>query len=436
MFQKLFFILCFSLALTGCKKESDATDPVIEKPSIITNAVSDLTSSTVVCGGTITNNGPVNVIVSGVCWATTATPNISLNQHTSGSTAIGSFSDNLTGLTANTTYYIRAYLRTITDTIYGNQVTITTPEKHIYIAGFEINSSSRYIARYWKDGIATVLTNGTQNAEAYSIYAFGSDVYVAGYESNGSKKIAKLWKNGVATNLSNGTNDAVANAVLVNNGNLYVAGYESNGSKRVAKLWKNGVAQNITNGTFDAEIAAIAVKNDKVYLTGNETDGPAGYQGKYWVDGVATVVNSGGSQGFGSAIALSGNDVYVAGTISAGFANNYVMLWKNGQQVTIDQGNFFFGVGTGVSVFGNDVHVCGSTNDSGASWWKNGTGVSLTGSYNSRAKAIQVVGGIVYIAGAIITSGGQTLPAYWVDRVAVGLPNTASYSTTTSIFVQ
>lgn len=436
MLKKLSFFLLLSFALAGCKKNPDGTDPIVEKPSISTNPASDLTSSTVVCGGNITNNGPVNVLVSGLCWSTTANPNISANLHTTGSTIIGTFSDNLAGLTPKTTYYIRAYLTTLSDTIYGNQVAITTPEKHIYIAGFEINSSNRYIARYWKDGTAIVLTNGTQDAEASSIYAVGNDVYVAGYESNGTKKVAKLWKNGVATNLSNGTNDAAANAVLVNNNNLYVAGYESNGSKKVARLWKNGVAQNISNGNFDAAIAAIAVKNDKVYLTGYETDGTAGSRGKYWIDGVPTVVNSDNSEGFGSSIAISGTDVYVAGTISAGFANNHVMLWKNGQQVRIDQGNFFFGVGTGISIFGNDIHVCGSTNDSGASWWKNGSGISLTGNYNSRAKAIQVVGGIVYITGATITSSGYTLPAYWVDRVLVGLPYTALYSTTTSIFVQ
>ena len=436
MFKKLVFFLFLPLALASCKKGGDNADAIVEKPSISTNPPSDLTSSTVVCGGNITNNGPITVTASGLCWSTTANPNIIANLHTTGSTGIGSFSDNLTGLTPNTTYYIRAYLTTLTDTIYGSQVAITTPEKHIYIAGFEINSS-RYIARYWKDGVAIVLTNGTQDAEASSIYAVGTDVYVAGYESNGTKKVAKLWKNGVATNLSNGTTDAAANAVVVNNNNLYVAGYETNGSnKKVAKLWKNGVAQNITNGNFDAAIAAIAVKNDKVYLAGYETDAPVGAQGKYWVDGVPTVVNSDNTQGFCSAIALSGNDVYTAGTISAGFANNYVMLWKNGVQVRIDQGNFFFGLGTGVSIFGNDVHVCGSTNDSGASWWKNGTGTSLTGTYTSRAKAIQVVGGIVYITGATITSGGLTFPAYWVDRVLVSLPRTASYSTTTAIFVQ
>ena len=436
MLKKLLFFLFLSIALAGCKKNPDDVDAIVVKPSISTNPATDLTSSTVVCGGTITNNGPVNVLVSGLCWSTAANPNIT-NLRTAGSTTIGTFSDNLVGLTPNTTYYIKAYLTTLSDTIYGSQVAITTPQKHIYIAGFEINSSNRYIARYWKNGVAIVLTNGTQDAEASSIHAFGNDVYVAGYESNGTKRIAKFWKNGVATNLSNGTTDAAANAVLVNNNNLYVAGYETNGSnKKVAKLWKNGVAQNITNGNFDAQIAAIAVKNDKVYLTGYESDGAAGARGKYWVDGVPTVVNSANTQGFGSGIALSGNDVYVAGTISPGFASNYVMLWKNGQQVAIDQGNFFYGVGTGVSVFGNDVHVCGSTNDSGASWWKNGAGTSLTGNYNSKAKAIQVVGGIVYIAGAIITSGGNTLPAYWVDRVLVSLPYTALYSTTTAIFVQ
>ncbi len=42
-----------------------------------------------------------------------------------------------------------------------------------------------------------------------------TDVYIAGYESNGTKNVAKVWKNGVATSLTDGTKDSSGNALLV-----------------------------------------------------------------------------------------------------------------------------------------------------------------------------------------------------------------------------
>ncbi len=65
--------------------------------------------------------------------------------------------------------------------------------------------------------IATSLTDGTNFAWAYSIYVSGSDVYVAGEESNGTNLIAKIWKNGVATSLTDGTNFAFVNSVFITN---------------------------------------------------------------------------------------------------------------------------------------------------------------------------------------------------------------------------
>ena len=37
---------------------------------------------------------------------------------------------------------------------------------------------------------------GTQQAEAFSTYVSGDNVYVAGYDSNGSKNVTKYWING------------------------------------------------------------------------------------------------------------------------------------------------------------------------------------------------------------------------------------------------
>ncbi len=62
--------------------------------------------------------------------------------------------------------------------------------------------------------MATSLTNGSNHAKANSVYVSGTDVYVAGYESNGTKSVAKVWKNGVATSLTNGSNNEEANRFM------------------------------------------------------------------------------------------------------------------------------------------------------------------------------------------------------------------------------
>ena len=61
----------------------------------------------------------------GLCFSTTINPTIN-NNHTSDGTGSGSFSSTLTGLTLNTTYYVRAYATNISGTSYGNQVSFTT----------------------------------------------------------------------------------------------------------------------------------------------------------------------------------------------------------------------------------------------------------------------------------------------------------------------
>jgi hypothetical protein len=51
----------------------------------------------------------------------------------------------------------------------------------------------------WINGIETNLSDGTELADARSVFVSGQDVYVAGnILLNGV-----LWKNGVATNISN-----------------------------------------------------------------------------------------------------------------------------------------------------------------------------------------------------------------------------------------
>jgi uncharacterized protein (TIGR02145 family) len=93
--------------------------------SLSTASVTAITSTTAVSGGTITSDGGSDVTQRGVCWSTHTGPVIT-DSHTSDGTGTGSFSSNLTGLTGNTAYYVRAYAVNTQGTSYGQEVSFTS----------------------------------------------------------------------------------------------------------------------------------------------------------------------------------------------------------------------------------------------------------------------------------------------------------------------
>lgn len=93
----------------------------IDYATLTTNSVSNISATQATCGGTITNNGGGNITARGVCWGTSSNPTIS-NNKTSDGTGTGSFASSLTGLQAETTYYVRAYATNAAGIAYGNQV--------------------------------------------------------------------------------------------------------------------------------------------------------------------------------------------------------------------------------------------------------------------------------------------------------------------------
>jgi autotransporter-associated beta strand protein len=92
-----------------------------------TTTPSSVTASTASSGGNISSANGFAMQTRGVVWSTSANPTIALSTKTAeASTAIGSFTANLTLLTANTTYYIRSYAINASGTDYGPQTTFTT----------------------------------------------------------------------------------------------------------------------------------------------------------------------------------------------------------------------------------------------------------------------------------------------------------------------
>ena len=97
-------------------------------PTVVTNTVSNITASTATCAGNVTNAGATAVTAKGVCWSTSQNPTIDGSSASAGA-GTGFFTCTMTGLCANTNYYVRAYATNEAGTAYGNQIEFTTGDE-------------------------------------------------------------------------------------------------------------------------------------------------------------------------------------------------------------------------------------------------------------------------------------------------------------------
>jgi hypothetical protein len=99
-----------------------ATLPIVSS----TTSISAIAQNTASGGGTISSDGGSTVTSRGVCFSsTTSNPTISSSITNNGS-GIGSFTSLLTGLSENTTYYVRAYATNSFGTAYGSVLSFKT----------------------------------------------------------------------------------------------------------------------------------------------------------------------------------------------------------------------------------------------------------------------------------------------------------------------
>ena len=110
---------------TGYGNEVSFQTLPVAVPSLITTDASGITQTTVTTGGTISNDGGATITERGIVYGTSTNPTTSNTKVTSGS-GTGSFSVNVSNLTANTTYYIRSYAINTAGTGYGNNITFQT----------------------------------------------------------------------------------------------------------------------------------------------------------------------------------------------------------------------------------------------------------------------------------------------------------------------
>ena len=116
------FILLLSLiSFISCIKKPDP-------PIVTTIPVTEVSYTTAVSGGDVTNQGGDYVTGRGICWNTSANPEIMINGWTIESGTLGTYESMLVELTPNTTYYVRAYAKNVTGIGYGSDMSFSTKE--------------------------------------------------------------------------------------------------------------------------------------------------------------------------------------------------------------------------------------------------------------------------------------------------------------------
>jgi uncharacterized protein (TIGR02145 family) len=135
-------------------------------PTVTTSPASFIGKTSATGGGNVTSDGGAEVIARGVCWSTSPAPTTN-GSFTLDGTGTGNFVSNLTGLTENTTYYVRAYAINSWGTGYGNEISFTT---FPWECGDDVNYQGMYYptvgigSRCWFKknlNVGTQLVNGS-----------------------------------------------------------------------------------------------------------------------------------------------------------------------------------------------------------------------------------------------------------------------------------
>jgi len=95
-------------------------------PEVATAAVTGITPTTALGGGSITSDGNAAITASGLVYSSTNATPTTADEKTTLTATSGSFTSELTNLTSGTQYYVRAYATNSVGTGYGNTVKFAT----------------------------------------------------------------------------------------------------------------------------------------------------------------------------------------------------------------------------------------------------------------------------------------------------------------------
>lgn len=163
-FGILYYVRAYAKNLYGIVYgEVVSFTPTDGLPVVETTDVTNITSNSAVCGGNVREEGASSVIRRGVCWSTSHNPTTQDYDIPNG-TGLGEFSCNITGLSSNTDYYVRAYATNAVGTVYGAEKTIPTLQGKPTVTTAEVTdftyNTATVVGEVINDGGATVTESG------------------------------------------------------------------------------------------------------------------------------------------------------------------------------------------------------------------------------------------------------------------------------------
>ena len=122
-----YYVRAYATNVAGTTYGSQVSFTTPYLPPIIsaTTAATAISATSATSGGNVTDDNGNIITARGLCWSTSQNPTTA-NSITTESGTTGSFTSSITGLTTNTTYYVRAYATNVAGTTYGTQVSFIT----------------------------------------------------------------------------------------------------------------------------------------------------------------------------------------------------------------------------------------------------------------------------------------------------------------------
>jgi parallel beta-helix repeat protein len=123
----LYHVRAYVTSVAGTSYGADVTFRAFITPTITTQAVTNITSTSATGNGNITALGVPNPTQHGIVWNTNAYPTTANSKTMDGPVSgTGAFTSSMIGLTPGTLYHVRAYATNAAGTVYGEDVTFTT----------------------------------------------------------------------------------------------------------------------------------------------------------------------------------------------------------------------------------------------------------------------------------------------------------------------
>jgi uncharacterized protein (TIGR02145 family) len=213
---KTYHVRAYATNSAGTAYGKDISFPtrLILAPTVTTTEILAVSSRAAFCRGNVTDGGGAPQLERGICFSKDPMPTILSSAFTGEYGDLGIYNIALSGLTAGTLYYARAYATNLAGTTYGNQVTFTTGSNITDIEGTVYGTVTIGTQIWLTENLATTRFNDNTSIPLITEQTAWNTLKSAGY----------CWYNNDATTFKP-NNGALYNWHAVSTGKLCPAGW-------------------------------------------------------------------------------------------------------------------------------------------------------------------------------------------------------------------